>query len=61
MRYGRFNLTKSIIDNHNAEYAEGKHTYTLKLNHFADWVGTREGGHVIIAGLVLLLGSANPL
>jgi len=36
-RYGLFKKRLDLIESHNIGFAKGKHTFTLGVNHFADW------------------------
>jgi len=40
-RYAQFKIIQAVVNKHNAEFAEGKHTHTLALNEFSDWVKKR--------------------
>jgi hypothetical protein len=38
MRYGQYQLMKSVVEKHNTGYAQGKYTFDLEVNHLADLV-----------------------
>ncbi len=38
LRREAFEKTKKMIEKHNEEFANGIHSYDLKITEFADWV-----------------------
>merc|ERR1719440_532011 len=51
-RFHQFKKNLDFIDNHNQEYEQGKHTYTVAVNQFADWTKEEYSTYVTKNGLL---------
>merc|ERR1719443_2055678 len=51
-RFHQFKKNLDFIDNHSAEYEQGKHTYTVAVNQFADWTKEEYSTYVTKNGLL---------